>query len=150
MTDSQKSFWTTLPGILTGIISLLTAIVGLMTVLNKSAPAPAQPPAAIIAPVIAMPQPVKPQGCEKAIGNWDWFIGGVVTFEKDGRMVWRKNARDLFPSANGVWNCIEPNEQEMTLTWEQTRMTDTVKISPNGRNIDGTNYTGIRVTGTKQ
>ncbi len=150
MTESQKSFWTSIPGILTAIASFLTAVVGLVTVLHKSNSAPSQPQTAIFAPVIAMAQPVKPQGCEKAIGNWAWFIGGVVTFEKDGRMVWRKDTKDLFPTANGVWNCIDANEQEMTLTWQQTGMTDTVKISRDGRKIDGTNYTGIRVTGTKQ
>jgi hypothetical protein len=100
--------------------------------------------------VIAIPQPQKPNGCLAAIGNWSWFIGGVVTFEKDGRMVWRKNANDLFPTANGVWSCIDAQEDEMTLTWQQTGMTDTVKISKDGKQIEGTNYTGIRVTGTKK
>lgn len=32
------AFWTTLPGILTGSAALLTAVVGLMTLLNRSAP----------------------------------------------------------------------------------------------------------------
>lgn len=150
MTDHSKSFWTSLPGMLTAIITLLTALVGLITVLKKSAPAQPQPAAVAFLPAaISVAQPVKPQGCENAIGNWSWFIGGVVTVEKDGHLTWRKNPQDLFPSANGVWSCIDPKEQELTMTWQQTGMTDTLKISSDGRSISGTNYTGVRVTGTK-
>lgn len=149
MGHDQRSFWTTMPGILTGVVSLLTAIVGLVTVLHKSAPPAAPAPVAFVPYALPSQIAVKPQGCEKAIGNWSWFIGGVVTFEKDGHIVWRKDPKDLFPTANGVWNCIDAQEQEMTLTWQQSGMTDTVKISHDGRSISGSNYTGIRVSGSK-
>lgn len=149
MSAPEKSFWTTLPGILTGVVSLLTAIVGLVTVLHKSSAPPAAPQGAVAFVPLPSQTAVKPQGCEKAIGNWSWFIGGVVTFEKDGRMVWRRDAKDVFPTANGVWSCIDAKDQEMTLTWQQTGMTDTVKMSPDGRSIAGSNYTGVKVSGKK-
>ena len=34
--DSKRSFWTTLPGILTGLAALVTAIGGLVVALNSS------------------------------------------------------------------------------------------------------------------
>lgn len=36
MAEESKSFWTTLPGILTGLAALITAIGGLMLIFNKS------------------------------------------------------------------------------------------------------------------
>lgn len=40
MSNEQKSFWTTLPGILTGIAAVITAIVTLYIALNSSVPLP--------------------------------------------------------------------------------------------------------------
>ena len=159
MSNDDKSFWTTLPGVLTAIATLLTAIGGLIAALHKSnTNAPQASPVSsvpasvfsVTAPASGSMQAVMPKGCQEAIGNWNWFIGGVVTIEKDGHMVWRKNEGDTFPTANGVWNCIDAQEREITLTWQQTNMTDTVKISKDGRSLSGSNYTGITVSGTKR
>ena len=161
----NKNFWTTLPGILTAVASLITAIAGLIAVFNRT-PA-VKPSVTMTAPALAatqnMPavqmalppaatlaQPTKPIGCDKAIGNWNWFLGGVVTFEKDGHLAWRKDAGDLLPMALGTWSCIDPKTDEMTLLWQPTGIVDTVNIAPDGKFISGTNYTGIRVTGTKR
>lgn len=140
--SDPKHFWTTLPGIMTGVASLITALVGLFAFLHKSPPAPPQSAQVAFMPIPvpqggASLQAVKPQGCEKAVGNWDWFLGGVVTIEKDGHIVWRRNAQDLFPSAVGVWNCIDTNAQELTLTWQATGMTDTMILSADGNQSQG-------------
>jgi hypothetical protein len=42
--DKKPSFWVTLPGILTGIATLITAIVGLLALYPKPAPTPEPPP----------------------------------------------------------------------------------------------------------
>jgi len=39
---------------------------------------------------------------------------------------------------------------EIALTWQQTGMTDTVRVSANGKNISGSNPTGVKVTGNKR
>ncbi len=162
--SDNKPFLTTLPGILTGVASLITALVALLGTLSKYTPTPRlslvsesiltpQPQSAAAPAVMAQTlpaQPVKPQGCEKALGNWDWFLGGVVTFEKDGHLAWRARAADVLPTATGTWNCIDARSQEMTLWWQPTSMTDTVNLSADGRSIVGTNYTGIKITGTKR
>ncbi len=166
MEENPKPFWSTLPGILTGIASVITALVSLIAALNNLKPAvpkaaiaqtaPAAPPGAGVqnTPVIMVTNtpsaPGKTTGCEKALGNWDWFIGGVVTFEKDGHLAWRKNATDLIPTATGSWNCVNLKNQEMTLYWNPTGMVDTVSLSADGKSIEGTNYTGIKITGTKR
>lgn len=172
-----KSFWATLPGILTGIATVITALVGLINVLHKNEPSAKAParetaPAAaqvtapvttsVNAPVSAtvsatVPEtsqsaaPVKPTGCDKALGNWDWdVIGGVVTFENEGRLLWRANAADAAPTASGVWHCIDPKLKQMTLYWPVTGITDTLYVSDDGKSISGTNNVGMRVSGRRR
>lgn len=50
-----RVFWTTLPGILTGCAALLTAVAGLVTLLNGSAGDPGDRPIATVAPAPATP-----------------------------------------------------------------------------------------------
>jgi len=61
--DSRSSFWTSLPGILTGVAALITAISGLAIWHTKSNSQPAPAPA-IQQP--AQPQPSQPQAVEPA------------------------------------------------------------------------------------
>lgn len=59
--DSQRSsFWTTLPGILTGAAALVTAISGLAIWHNSSSSQPAPQPAPVVQQETTQPQPASP------------------------------------------------------------------------------------------
>jgi hypothetical protein len=175
--SDARSFWATLPGILTGIATVLTALVGLINVLHKSEPsAPARAPAQVTPPATApvttamttpvtapdaetvstpassqKPAAIKPIGCDNALGNWDWdVVGGVVTFEQEGRLLWRARATDAAPTASGTWRCIDPDLHQMTLFWPVTGITDTLYVSDDGKSISGTNNVGMKVSGSKR
>jgi hypothetical protein len=65
MPDDQKphSFWTSLPGVLTGIAALLTAIAGFVIVFKPSPPKYTPPPVAVVAPPpVGVPPAAPPVG----------------------------------------------------------------------------------------
>jgi hypothetical protein len=72
--DSKSaSFWTSLPGILTGISAVLGAIATLAALFlhSKPAPTPAPAPAPIVSPATT---PVYPEGsrqwCDQKVADW--------------------------------------------------------------------------------
>jgi hypothetical protein len=72
--DSKSaSFWTSLPGILTGIAAVLGAIATLAALFlhSKPAPTPAPAPAPIVSPATT---PVYPEGsrqwCDQKVADW--------------------------------------------------------------------------------
>ncbi|MGH9361933.1 MAG: hypothetical protein ACRD2T_08445 [Thermoanaerobaculia bacterium] len=58
--ETSKSFWATVPGILTGAATLITAIVGLLAALNRPEAKPEPPPIVTEAPAPIEPQPIQP------------------------------------------------------------------------------------------
>jgi hypothetical protein len=147
MSADHKSFWTTIPGMLTGVASMITAIVGLFTFMNSGkAPAAPKAPAAITIPFA---QPERPVGCGKVVGNWTWFIGGVVTFAPDGRLSWFQNPSNLIPTALGSWSCTDADKNTVALAWPNG-FVDTVTLSADGKMLSGTNHTGIQIWGKRQ
>lgn len=145
MNDSRKNFWTTLPGIMTGTASLITALLALVTFTmgncrNEKAPAP--PPE---------PQIMNLNLCPEIAGSWDWFTGGVVTISEDGGLLWRQNpALPQSLSAVGRWTCLDTTPHTFTLSW-QTGLTDQVRLSPDGKSLSGKNLmNGVVISGTRR
>ncbi len=62
MTEKEKSFWSSLPGVLTGIAAVITAITGLYVAIsnNQPEPSPQQPPVEKASPKPKPVEPVKP------------------------------------------------------------------------------------------
>jgi hypothetical protein len=144
--SEKHSFWVTLPGILTGVASLITAIVALMTFMSHKNESKAPTMNAPVA--MNIPAPERPNGCKEAIGTWSWFIGGTVTFTSNGVLSWKKNASDNLPTALGSWKCVDDKSKTMTLHWP-TGLADTVSLSPDRKSISGSNELGVQISGTK-
>ena len=153
----QKSFWSTLPGLMTGTAAMITAIVSIVTVLgSKGKPAEAPNPKQSMAPVQAVPLlpgtatiPAADSPCQRITGEWNWFTGGVTRFMPDGSMEWRRQPEDPIPTALGRWSC-DDKSRKFTLAWAHG-LTDAVELSQDGRSVAGFNQqNGIRVTGTKR
>ena len=75
--DSQRgSFWSSLPGILTGAAALITAVSGLAIWHNKSTPAPAPAPAPVVQQQStrgnAAPAQIAAKTPEVPIGSEQW------------------------------------------------------------------------------
>lgn len=144
--SEKHSFWVTLPGILTGVASLITAIVALMTFMSHKGESKVPPMNAPVA--VNVPAPERPAGCKEAIGTWSWFISGTVTFTSNGVLSWKKNASDNLPTALGSWTCVDDRSKTMTLHWP-TGLADTVSMSPDRKSISGSNELGVQISGTK-
>src|SRR5690349_12693670 len=86
--DNKKPFWTSLPGILTGIAAVIVAVGGILTAYNHISPSPS--PAS--SPSLSSQQVV----CGTQLpgitlfGTWNWFgsnhgvdQSGIFTFKSD-------------------------------------------------------------------
>lgn len=131
---------------MTGIASLITAIVALMTFMSHKNEAKAPQMNAPVA--VNIPAPKRQTGCKEAVGTWSWFIGGTVTFTSSGVLSWKKNASDNIPTALGTWECTDDRTKSMKLYWP-TGLPDTVSISPDRKSISGSNELGVQISGTK-
>ena len=141
MPKSKKKFWTTLPGLLTGAASLLTAILALSTfTLSNCHYAKDKEPGLL-----------NVSDCHEIAGTWNLFVGGEVKIEMDGSLVWNQNT--LIPgaiSATGRWNCLNANPRTYALTW-QNGLTDHVQLSPDRRSLSGKNIVnGVGVSATRK
>ncbi len=145
--ENKQSFWTTLPGILTGVASLITAIVGLLSLFshNLNRNKESQP---VAREAYAVPAPHRVQGCEQYLGNWSWFIGGVVTMAPDGNAIWRRNRTDPFPTAIGSWSCVDSKDNKIAISWP-TGYVDTLRLSTDGQSVFGSSTNGVKVSGTR-
>jgi hypothetical protein len=76
--------------------------------------------------------------CQKVLGTWDWFVGPSVTFKEDGT------------GGNGIftftWTCSSGN---YVLTWSHG-YTDRIKLSADGKNLDGKNQNGTHIFASRQ
>jgi hypothetical protein len=145
MSDDKPhaSFWTTLPGILTGVASVLTALVAVVTLMNQ----PKESETAAGAP-----QALKIQNlgkCGEFVGKWDWFIGGELRAEKNGYVDWRKNASDPQPVITGQWLCVDSRPKKVNISW-QNGVSETLTFSPDKRSLSGVNSINVQVSGTKK
>jgi hypothetical protein len=96
--ENKKSFWTSLPGILTGVAAVIAAVGGILAAYNHVAPPPS-PPTSPPSPSnpLSSPSPSSPQVvCGTQLpgvilfGDWRWSgtvngspESGVFTFKND-------------------------------------------------------------------
>ena len=145
MSDSQdpKNFWTTLPGILTGVASLLTAFVALLNVMHvkNDQPKPFSP-----SPEVS--EMLNLSECSEIVGTWNWFIGGETEIMSDGRLLWKAKPEDTAPTGVGQWTCHKGNPRKYQLNW-QTGIPDFVTLSPDHNSLTGTNQIGVHISGAR-
>jgi len=87
------------------------------------------------------PTPTGP--CSEIVGSWSWFNGGVVTVRSDGTI-----EHDISGNS-GRWECIDPDERTFTLRWERGDWVDTLTLSVDGNELQGTNNAGMSVSGRR-
>ena len=98
---------------------LLTAVVGSITIALMSMPS------------------AWADGCDGAIGEWNWFTGAIVTLRADHVILY--NGKQL-----GKWDCAGGSVQ---LHWS-TGFRDTVSV--NGDHISGRNQQGVAINATRK
>jgi hypothetical protein len=76
--------------------------------------------------------------CQRVVGTWDWFIGPTVTFKDDGT-----GGNSLFTF---TWTCSGGN---YVLVWSHG-YTDRVKLSADGKSLDGKNQNGTHIFASRQ
>jgi len=111
--DKKGNFWTTLPGILTGLAALITAIAGLLTVIlhlsSQKLPDSSTAPSPIHTPEATQPP-------TSVTGNWEWEGVGSATLEQNGNEVTGLlryyKPSGLTASLQGTFN-----ERELTFVW---------------------------------
>jgi len=158
VTDSEhkKMFWMTLPGILTGLASVITALVALLTFTadhsNRNSPSQAQAPQSIVQHTsqfsTTAANPNAADRCQQIVGAWNWFIG-VTTVLPDGTLIWKKNAAE-FAAVTGTWTCTEPAIPRYIIRWSHG-LSDIVSISQDGKSLSGVNQqNGIQIFAARQ
>jgi hypothetical protein len=86
------------------------------------------------------------EACQRVVGDWRWFIGGIAHFSADGKVEWR--AAPGSPHAlSATWTC-QPDTGDFTVTWQQG-LVDSLHLSPDGRALSGQNDKGVSVSGER-
>ncbi len=179
--DKERgSFWTSVPGMLTGAASLITAIVAALAFFERDNAAPpaaaltsSQKSAAVVSGVPATPAapserspastpatrvtalpPDDPQhdvtSCQRIAGRWVWSTGGVVNIGEDGSLQWRQRATDSRPALIGRWVCTSPKERQYLFSWSHG-FSDVFALSADGQRVAGTNQqTNTPLFGNRQ
>ncbi len=141
MTDEKhKTFWTTLPGILAGVASLLTAVVALLTFTLSNCRHSSEE---------SGPKLQNISQCQEITGSWTWFTGGEVKILADGGLEWRQNPASPTPTVIGRWTCNSSKPRDFMLAW-QLGVTETVNLSPDRNSLAGINTLGVRISGTRR
>ena len=172
MPDDQQrpSFWTTLPGILTGIASLITALAGAVALFMHRGPEPESPPAkqtqsslqlpsssqspsSGVAAATSLPPDDPAQdaaACQQIAGEWTWSTGGVVTIGSDGGLQWRANPGDARPAVVGRSVCTDSVRREFLFTWSHG-FSDVFALSEDAQRVSGVNQqTQTRLFGNRR
>lgn len=131
--EKKGNFWTTLPGILTGLAALITAIAGVIAVIPKS-PTPDDNGINNGGVIVAL------------TGNWEWEGVGSATLEQNGNEVTGLlryyKPPGLTASLQGTFN-----ERELTFVWwftqgpsslQNPQGDGTLTLSTDGRTLTGT------------
>lgn len=85
MPDDQKphSFWTSIPGVLTGIAALLTAIAGLVIVFKPGPPKYTPPPSSVVAPSSVGLPPAPPPVAPTPPARMGELVDGLAYLQAD-------------------------------------------------------------------
>lgn len=84
--------------------------------------------------------------CREALGKWNWFTGGFVTFADDGRAFFQPT-EDAPPAVHAQWQC-DPSTGSYTVSWSNG-FTETIRVYQNGNLISGSNNVGVEVSGSR-
>lgn len=80
-------------------------------------------------------------GCQRIVGDWQWFVGNIVTVAPNNVLSYRANA--TAPSVPfGSWSCAGGT---YTLAWANG-FVDTLQLSPDGASLVGHNQNGAQVS----
>ena len=142
--DKTQSFWTSLPGVLTGLASLLTAIVAVVGIFghHKKDETTSPAPSGVV-------KLRNLDHCKEFAGKWDWFIGGELRAQMDGSVDWRKDPSDPQPVIAGRWSCLDANPKQINISWPNG-ISETLAFSPDKKNLSGKNTIGVQVSGSKK
>jgi predicted Zn finger-like uncharacterized protein len=107
------------------------------------------------APAVTMPAPVPPNptpappkpaptpSTDPFVGTWKWFRDAPVTVAANGTFL--RNGKPA-----GTWKVIDARNRQYELRWSAPLTSvDVMTLSADGKNVDGKNQFGQRVTGTK-
>ena len=86
--DSRGSFWTSLPGILTGAAALVTAISGLAIWHNSSGSQPTPQPAPVVQQQTTQQQPVQQSTMQQAAPATPTTVPAAATNAEPGTQPW--------------------------------------------------------------
>lgn len=148
----RPSFWNSMPGLLAGSASLITAIVAALTFMDRgksAAPSVASPSGSVAAvPADDIHRDVT--SCRQIAGNWAWSTGGVVNIGDDGSLQWRARPTDAVPAVVGRWVCTDPQQRRYLFSWSHG-FTDVFVLSADARRVNGTNQqTNTPLFGNRQ
>lgn len=139
--DKSHSFWTSFPGLMTGMASMLTALVALLSFTMSNCKKEEVPPPS--------PQILNLSECAEITGKWDWFTGGQTTLGTDGSVLWLQQPQNpLGAKVTGRWSCISTNPRTYNISW-QHGITDSVKLSQDRNSLAGSNPAGVQVSATR-
>jgi hypothetical protein len=167
----NRSFWNSMPGYLTGIAAMMTAIVGVMRFIGERGEparqtADAHPSAnlqvaalvqhdasrshsAVVSPVEAARAESPQAECGSVLGRWRWSVGpvgGAVDFVADGSAGWYAQATDPAPALIATWSCEDADS--FVVRWPNGYV-DQLSLANDGRTLSGRNQIGVIVTGTR-
>lgn len=84
------------------------------------------------------------KSCNQIVGEWNWFVGGIVGATPEGDLSWRQSASAM-PVPAGRWRC---EGGTYTLAWSNG-FVDTLQLSADGGTLSGTNQQGTPVSGAR-
>lgn len=85
--------------------------------------------------------------CQRVLGEWLWFNGGLTTFFADGTVT---GEHRILPGNNGKWECADPAKRRFIVKWNQGGWINELTLSGDGKRLDGTNQEGSSVSGRRK
>ncbi|MCH8976209.1 MAG: protein kinase [Proteobacteria bacterium] len=85
--------------------------------------------------------------CQRVLGEWLWFNGGLTTFYADGTVT---GEHRILPGNNGSWECADPAKRRFIIKWNQGGWINKLTLSGDGKRLDGTNQEGSAVSGRRK
>ncbi len=149
MSNAKPSFWHTLPGLLTGVASLLTALVAFLTFIGVKSKNVDSSSVSASTPGHTAVRLHNLDHCKEFVGQWSWFIGGELRVAIDGTVDWRKEPSDPQPVITGQWTCVDDKPKKFNISW-QNGISDMLVMSPDKKSVTGTNSINVQVSGTRK
>lgn len=148
--EKKGNFWTTLPGMLTGLAALITAISGLLTVILHLSSPSSKPPDSVTEPSHQTSKSTQTPTSEttsmSVTGNWEWEGVGAATLQQNGNevagLLHYYKPPGLTASLQGTFN-----ERELAFVWwftqgpsslQNPQGDGTLTLSADGRTLNGT------------